>query len=159
MGRTPFAGSCPCSHQSTEGAWTTLRRARDRVRHWLLGQGTLMLILGLSSALVFGLLRVKYFYALAVFAGLANIVPILGPIVSVTLAGTAAAFDSWSKLVGVLVFFLVYQQVENAFLTPRVMKSTLDLPPLAVVVALAIGGTLAGLVGALVAVPTAAIVA
>jgi predicted PurR-regulated permease PerM len=108
---------------------------------------------------VFALLQIKYFYALAVFAGVANIVPIVGPIAAVVLSGTVAAFDSWPKLAGVLVFFFVYQQIENAFLTPRIMKSTVDLPPLAVIIALSIGGTLAGVLGALVAVPTAALVA
>lgn len=137
----------------------TLLRAEARVRNWLIGQGALMLILGCSSALVFGLLRIKYFYALALFAGAANIVPIVGPLASVVLASTVAAFDSWPKLVGVLIFYFVYQQIENAFLTPRIMKSTVDLPPLAVIIALSIGGTLAGVLGALVAVPTAALVA
>jgi len=137
----------------------TLLLAKQRVRHWLLGQGALMLALGFSSALAFGLLEVRYFYALAVFSALANIVPILGPIVSVVLAGTVAAFDSWTKMAGVMIFFVVYQQLENAYLTPRVMKSTVDLPPLAVVIALALGGALAGIIGALVAVPSAALIA
>jgi predicted PurR-regulated permease PerM len=133
-------------------------RAERRLRRWLVGQAALMLILGSCSALVFGLLEIKYFYALAVFSGLANIVPVLGPIISVILAGVVAAFDSWGKLIGVITFYFVYQQVENAYLTPRIMKATLDLPPLAVVVALTFGGALAGIVGALVAVPTAALI-
>ncbi len=137
----------------------TLLRAEARVRNWLIGQGALMLILGCSSAVVFGLLRIKYFYALAVFAGVANIVPIIGPLASVILASVVAGLDSWPKLVGVLVVYFVYQQVENAFLTPRIMKTTVDLPPLAVIIALSLGGTLAGVLGALVAVPTAALVA
>ncbi len=137
----------------------TLLRAEARVRNWLIGQGALMLILGGSSAVVFGLLRIKYFYALAVFAGVANIVPIIGPLASVILASIVAGLDSWAKLAGVLVFYFIYQQVENAFLTPRIMKTTVDLPPLAVIIALSLGGTLAGVLGALVAVPTAALVA
>jgi predicted PurR-regulated permease PerM len=137
----------------------TMLRAEDRIRHWLLGQATLMLILGLSSGVLFGLLHIKYFYALAFFAGLANIVPIVGPVASVVLAGIVAAFDSWGKLAGVLIFYFVYQQVENAFLTPRIMKTTVNLPALAVIIALAMGGALAGVLGALVAVPTAAVVA
>ena len=95
---------------------------------------------------------------MAVFSGVANIVSILGPIISVILAGVVAAFDSWEKLIGVTAFYFVYQQVENAYLTPRIMKATLDLPPLAVIVALSLGGALAGIVGALVAVPTAALI-
>jgi predicted PurR-regulated permease PerM len=137
----------------------TMLRAEGRVRHWLVGQGLLMLILGSLSAIVFGLLKIKYFYALAVFAGLANIVPIVGPVASVGLAAVVAAMDSWEKVLGVVIFYAVYQQVENAFLTPRIMRTTVDLPPLAVIIALSIGGALAGVLGALVAVPTAALVA
>lgn len=137
----------------------TLVRAERRMRHWLLGQGALMLILGTSATAVFGLLDIKYFYALGVFSGLANIVPIVGPLISVVLAGIVAAVESGTKLLGVLVFYFVYQQVENAYLTPRIMRSTVGLPPLAVITALALGGSLGGILGALVAVPTAAWVA
>jgi len=137
----------------------TLRRAQRRVRNWLIGQLALMFILGVSALTVFGLLGLKYYYLLGVLAGLANIIPIVGPIVSVVLATLVAATDSWTKVAGVLIFYLVYQQIENAFLTPRIMKSTVDLPPVAVIVALALGGSVAGIAGALVAVPTAAWVA
>jgi predicted PurR-regulated permease PerM len=137
----------------------TLQRSADRMERWLYGQLMLMLILGSSSAIVFGLLGIRYFYALAVFAGLANFVPILGPIATVIVASGVAAVDSWAKLLGVLIFYLAYQQVENAFLTPRIMRYAVDLPGVAVVVALLIGGELGGLLGAIVAVPTAALVA
>jgi len=133
--------------------------AEKRVSKWLLGQAMLMLILGSLSLLVFWILHVKYFYALGVFCGLANIVPIIGPLISVGLAVVVAAFDSWTKAAAVLGFYLIYQQLENAFLTPKIMKSTVDLPPLAVIIALALGGAIAGILGALVAVPTAALIA
>jgi predicted PurR-regulated permease PerM len=136
----------------------TLSRARDRMQRWLGGQAMLMLILGCSSAAVFGILGVRYFYALAVFAGVANFIPILGPIATVVVASAVAALDSWTKVLGVLIFYLVYQQVENSYLTPRIMKSSVGLPAVAVIVALAVGGELAGILGAIVAVPTAALV-
>jgi predicted PurR-regulated permease PerM len=137
----------------------TALRADRRISKWLLGQALLMLILGSLSTVVFGIMHVKYFYALGVFCGLANIVPIIGPIISVGLAAVVAAFDSWTKALGVVGFYLIYQQIENAFLTPKIMKSTVDLPALSVIIALAIGGALAGILGALVAVPTAALIA
>jgi len=136
----------------------TLHRAEGRVSKWLLGQGLLMILLGTASAITFRLLDVRYSLALGVFAGLVNIVPVVGPIAAAALATSVAAFDSWNKAAGVLIFFVVYQQLENAFLTPKIMKSTVDLPALAVIIALAIGGKLAGVVGALVAVPTAALI-
>jgi len=137
----------------------TLLRAEDRLRNWLVGQCLIMLSIGVCSLLVFGELHVKYFYVLAAYAALANIVPVVGALSSLTLASIVAAFDSWHKLVGVLIFYAIYYQLESAFLTPRIMKSTVDLPPLGVITALLIGGALAGVLGALVAVPTAALVA
>ena len=136
----------------------TLLRARARMRNWLMGQTLLMLTLGLSSLLVYWLLGLKYFYLLAMFAGVANIVPIAGPISAVVLASVVAVLDSPQKLVGVLIFFAIYFQIESAFLSPRIMKHTLNLSPLAVIIALSLGGALAGVVGALVSVPTAALV-
>jgi predicted PurR-regulated permease PerM len=136
---------------------STLQRAEGRVSMWLLGQGILMVLLGTSSAIAFRLMHVRYSLALGVFAGLANIVPIVGPVAAAVLATSVAAFDSWNKAAGVVLFYVVYQQIENAFLTPKIMKSTVDLPALAVIIALAVGGKLAGVVGALVAVPTAAL--
>ena len=62
-------------------------------------------------------------------------------------------------VLGVFIFYFIYQQVENAYLTPRIMKEAVDLPGIAVIVALTIGGEMAGLLGAIVAVPTAALVA
>jgi len=137
----------------------TLLRAEVRMRHWLIGQSLLMLTLATCSLIVFGLLRIRYFYALAVFAGLLNIIPILGPATAVVLASLVALMDSPMKMLGVLVFFAIYFQLETALLTPRIMKASVDLPPLAVIVSLSLGAAIAGVPGALVAVPTAALCA
>jgi predicted PurR-regulated permease PerM len=137
----------------------TLKQAATRMQQWLTGQGLLMLILGTSSFVVFWALGIRYFYALALFAALANFIPILGPIATVILVGGVAALDSWMKLLGVIVFYLVYQQVENSYLTPHIMRSTVELPAVSVIVALAVGGALAGIPGAMIAVPTAALIA
>jgi predicted PurR-regulated permease PerM len=137
---------------------TTLLRADVRMGKWLLGQGGLMLILGLSSLIVFVLLKVRYAYALAVLMGALNIVPIVGAMISMALVLLAAATDSWEKVVGVLVFYAIYAQVETSYLTPRIMKSSVDLSSLGVLVALLMGSKLAGVIGAMVAVPTAVLV-
>jgi predicted PurR-regulated permease PerM len=136
----------------------TLLRADVRMGKWLLGQGGLMLILGLCSLIVFVMLKVRYAYALAVLMGALNIVPIVGAMVSMALVLLAAATDSWEKVVGVLVFYAIYAQVETSFLTPRIMRSSVDLPSLGVLVALLMGSKLAGVIGAMVAVPTAVLV-
>jgi predicted PurR-regulated permease PerM len=135
----------------------TLLRARDVVQRWLVGQALLMLILGSSSLIVFWALGVRYFYVLGVFAGVSNFIPVLGPVATVIVAGVLAAMDSWAKVLGVIIFYLVYQQVENAYLSPKIVGSAVGLPGVGVLSALIIGTELAGLLGALVAVPTAAL--
>jgi predicted PurR-regulated permease PerM len=138
---------------------TTLARAEVRMGKWLLGQGSLMLILGLASMIVFLFLHVRYAYALGVLMGLFNIIPIAGAVISMTLVVMVAAIDSWGRVIGVLIFYAIYSQVETSFLTPRIMKQSVDLVGLAVIVALLLGASVAGIVGAMVAVPTAVLVA
>ena len=135
-----------------------LRRAEVRMGKWLLGQGSLMLILGMTSTAVYLALHVRYAYALGVLTGLLNIVPVLGASISISLALLAAAVDSWGRVLGVGIFYVVYLQIENSFLTPRIMQSSVGLPGLAVIVALLLGAELEGVVGALVSVPTAVLV-
>ncbi len=136
----------------------TLRKADRKMSKWLLGQGLLMLILGVASTVVFGLLHVRYFILLGVLMGLLNLIPIAGGVITIVLTAAVAAIDSWSKMAGVLIFYAVYINIENAILTPRIMRSSVDLMGITVLVALLLGTALAGIVGALVAVPTAALI-
>jgi predicted PurR-regulated permease PerM len=138
---------------------TTLARAEVRMGKWLLGQGALMLILGVCSTIIFVIFDVRYAYALGVLMGIFNIVPIAGAIITVTIALLVAAIDSWGRVVAVAIFYAIYAQVETSYLTPRIMRSSVDLPGLAVIVALLLGAALDGIIGAMVAVPTAVLVA
>jgi predicted PurR-regulated permease PerM len=70
-----------------------------------------------------------------------------------------AAIDSWGRVLGIAIFYVIYLQVENSYLTPRIMRNRVDLPGLAILVALVLGSALEGVVGALVSVPTAVLVA
>jgi predicted PurR-regulated permease PerM len=136
----------------------TLKKAERKVSKWLVGQGTLMLILGVCSTIVFGLLHVRYFLLLGFLMGLFNIIPIAGGVITIVIAALVAALDSWTKMTGVLIFYLIYVNVENAILIPRIMRSSVNLMGLTVLVALLLGTALAGVVGALVSVPTAALI-
>jgi predicted PurR-regulated permease PerM len=137
----------------------TLLRADARMGRWLLGQGTLMLILGIYSTVVFTLLHVRYSYALGVVMGVFNIIPVMGALASMALVVLAAAMDSWMRVVYVLIAYGIYAQVENSYLTPKIMQSSVDLPGLAIIVSLLIGSAIDGVVGAMVSVPTAVLVA
>jgi len=137
----------------------TLARASARMGRWLLGQGTLMLILGVCSTIVFALLRVRYAYALGVIMGLFNLVPVAGALISVSLVVLVAALDSWGRVAGVLIFYIVYLQIENTWLTPKIMRTQVDLAGLTILIALLLRSSLAGIIGAMVAVPTAVLIA
>ena len=95
-----------------------------------------MLILGVCSTVAFGLLHVRYFFLLGVLMGLMNIIPIAGGVITILIVGAVAALDSWAKMAGVFAFYLVYVNVENAYLTPRIMRQSVDLMGLTVLVAL-----------------------
>ncbi|MGC8548642.1 MAG: AI-2E family transporter [Acidobacteriaceae bacterium] len=137
----------------------TLTRAKLRMGRWLLGQASLMLILGVTSTIVFVILHIRYAYALGVLMGLFNIIPVVGAMITVSLAILVAAIDSWGRVLGVIVFYVIYAQIENSILTPNIMQSRVNLPGVAILVALVIGSGLAGIAGAAVAVPTAVLIA
>jgi predicted PurR-regulated permease PerM len=137
----------------------TLQRAEIRMGKWLLGQGSLMLILGVASTIVYLSLHVRYAYALGVLTGLLNIIPVLGAAICIALALLVAAIDSWGRVLGIAIFYVVYLQVENSYLVPRIMRNRVGLPGLAILVALVLGSALGGILGAMVSVPTAVLVA
>jgi predicted PurR-regulated permease PerM len=145
----------PESRARLDGA---LQRAEARMGRWLLGQGSLMLILGAVSTTVYAVLNVRYAYALGVMTGALNIIPVVGAAISIAIALFVGALDSWGRVLGIAIFYMVWLQAENSFLVPRIMGSTVGLPGLAILAALLIGSALAGVVGAIVAVPTAVLV-
>ncbi|HEY1257591.1 MAG TPA: AI-2E family transporter [Terracidiphilus sp.] len=136
----------------------TLQRAEVRIGKWLLGQGSLMLILGVASTIVYLSLHVRYAYALGVLTGLLNMIPVLGAAICIALALLVAAIDSWGRVLGIAIFYLIYLQIENSILTPRIMKNRVGLPGLAILIALLLGSALEGVLGAMVSVPTAVLV-
>ncbi|MGH9476953.1 MAG: AI-2E family transporter [Terriglobales bacterium] len=137
----------------------TLERAERRMRGWLLGQSTLALAMGVASAVVFGLLGLPDFYVLALLAALLTFVPFLGPLVAALIAAVVAGTQSWTHLGLVLAFFALYELFENAVLAPRILRKAVDLPGLAVILALAAGGALGGVLGGVLAVPSAVLAA
>ena len=137
----------------------TLKIAKARMGRWLLAQGLLMLILGVSSTIVFVMLKIRYAYALGVLMGVLNLIPVVGAMVSMALVLLVAAVDSGTKVLGALIFYIIYAQIENSYLTPRIMQTHVDLAGLGVLIALLLGSKLAGIAGAMVAVPTAVLLA
>ena len=128
-----------------------------KVSAWLGGQLLLGGIVGGSSAVGLWLLGVPYFYVLAVISGVGELIPVVGPILASIPAIAIAATVSPQTVLFVIVFFVVQQQVENHLLVPKIMSRQVGVSAVTVIVALLIGGKLHGIAGAILAVPTAAI--
>jgi predicted PurR-regulated permease PerM len=132
-------------------------RISTKVSAWLGGQLLLAGIIGTTAALGLWLLGVPYFYVLALIAGIGEMIPVVGPLLAAIPAIAVALSVSPSTALFVAIFFLVQQQVENHVLVPKVMERQVGVSAVVVIVALLIGGSLLGIIGAILAVPTAAI--
>jgi predicted PurR-regulated permease PerM len=128
-----------------------------KVAAWLNGQLLLAAIIGGTAAIGLALFRVPYFYVLALIAGIGEMIPIIGPVLSAIPAVAVAATISWQKALLVALFFFGQQQLENHVLVPKIMERQVGISAVTVIIALLIGGKLLGIVGAILAVPTAAI--
>ncbi len=133
------------------------RRVSNKVSAWLGGQLLLGGIIGSTAAVGLFLIGVPYFYVLALIAGIGELIPIIGPILSAVPAVAVAITVSPAMAVGVAVFYFAQQQLENHVLVPKVMSRQVGLNASFVIIALLIGGSLLGIVGAILAIPTAAI--
>lgn len=129
-----------------------------KVSAWLSGQLLLASIIGATAALGLWLLGVPYFYVLALIAALGEMIPIVGPILAAIPAIAVASSVSGQQALFVAIFFVVQQQIENHVLVPKIMERQVGINPAVVIVALLIGGSLLGVMGAILAVPTAAII-
>lgn len=134
------------------------REVSTKVSAWLNGQLILAGSIGLSAALGLYLIGVPYFYVLALIAALGEMIPVVGPIFSAVPALVVAATVSPSVAAMTAIFLLAQQQVENHLLVPKVMERQVGVSAVTVIVALLVGGSLLGILGALLAVPSAAIV-
>jgi predicted PurR-regulated permease PerM len=129
-----------------------------KVSAWLGGQMLLGFIIGMTTAIGLAMMGVPYFFVLAVIAGIGEMIPIVGPLLAAVPAILVALTVSPGLALGVAVFFLVQQLLENNLLVPKVMGTQVGLSAVTVIASLAIGSELLGMAGALLAVPTAAIV-
>lgn len=133
-------------------------RSRRKIGFWFQSQILLSFIMGFLVWMSLLVLGVKHAFVIGVLAGIFEIVPFVGPIFSGAVAVLVALTTSATLGFYVLVVFVVLQQIESHFLVPLLMRKTIDMHPVVVIGALLIGIELGGLLGALVAVPLAAVV-
>jgi predicted PurR-regulated permease PerM len=124
---------------------------------WLGGQLLLAGVIGTTSAIGLWLIGVPFFYVLALISAVGELIPVVGPILAAIPAIAVASTLSLNKVILVIIFFVVQQQFENHVLVPKVMARQVGVSAVTVIVALLIGGNLLGITGAILAVPTAAI--
>ena len=162
-----FLSSLPAIKEASYRLVPRSRRARvgllvdeilDRVGGYVGGLLTVSLCAGVTTFVLLTLLDVPYPLALAVVVALTDLVPLVGATIGAIIVTLVALFGSIHDGVIVGIFYLVYQQVENYLLYPRIMKRSVDVSPAATVVAVLIGGSLLGVIGALLAIPIAAAV-
>ena len=130
----------------------------EKIGSYIAGNVAVSIIAGVISFVFFIIAGVPYPVALALWVAIADLIPLVGATLGMVPALVVAFFISLPVGVATFVFFLIYQQVENYVIVPRVMTKAIDISPAAVLLAALIGGSLLGFVGALMALPFAAAV-
>jgi predicted PurR-regulated permease PerM len=125
---------------------------------YLTGNLLISVVCGALTYAVLEMTGVPFAAPLAVFVAIADLIPLVGATLGAVVAGAAAFLHSVQSGIIVLVFFIVYQQLENHLLQPVIYARTVKLNPLAVIVSILVAVELAGILGALIAIPVAAMI-
>lgn len=135
----------------------SIERIEEKLGAWLRGQLLLSFVIGILSYTGLTILNVPYALPLATLAGILEVVPVIGPIIS-SIPGILVALGVSPILsVGVAAMYFVIQQLENHIIVPQVMKRAVGLNPLVVILAIAVGSRIIGIAGALLAVPASVV--
>lgn len=143
-----------------EAVYTTVMKMSDRMGAWARGQLTLMGIIAVANLILLAVVGMPSFLPLAIWAGLCEIIPYVGPLLGI-LPAVIVALATGSILKAVLVLAIsifVIQQAQGHFVVPKVMSKALGLSPVLVILAIVVGAKLYGLMGALIAIPAAAVI-
>jgi predicted PurR-regulated permease PerM len=136
--------------------WRAIGREIYRtIGGYVTGNLTISLIAGIVSTTALLILGVPYAVALGLLVAILDLIPLAGATIAAILVTTVAFLDSTTSGIIILIFFVIYQQIENQILQPVVYGRTVQLSPLAVLIAVLIGSELAGVIGALAAIPVA----
>jgi predicted PurR-regulated permease PerM len=146
----------PAAHRARAGRIADVMV--DKVGAYMIGNLLISLAAGLASFAVFAALGVPFAVPLAFAVALCDLIPMVGATLGAVICIAAALLTTelWPTTVVVAIFFVAYQQLENYLLAPRILRHTVSLSAAAVLLAGLIGGTVLGLIGALMAIPIAA---
>jgi predicted PurR-regulated permease PerM len=148
-----FYGLLP---ERVQSRWRAVGRDVYRtVGGYVTGNLLISLIAGALTTIVLLVVGVPYAVALGVVVAILDLIPLAGATIAAIIIGTVAFLHTITAGIVVVIFFVIYQQVENHFLQPVIYSRTVQLSPLAVLVSVLIGAKLAGILGALGAIPVA----
>jgi predicted PurR-regulated permease PerM len=139
-------------------AFTIWESVEDKLGAWIRGQLLLMLIIGVAQGLGYAVLGLPFVLLLAVFAALAEAIPMAGPYLGAIPAILMALTVSPRVALILVAYTVVLHLVESNVLVPRVMERAVGLSPLAVVLTLLVGVAVGGIVGAVLSIPIAAVI-
>jgi predicted PurR-regulated permease PerM len=127
-----------------------------RVGGYVLGQVTIAVINGVLTYIMLIVLRLPFAAVLAVLAGFLALIPIVGTVVGGVIITLVALSAGWETALFALGYYIAYHVFEAYVLSPRIMHRAVDVPAVVVIIAVLAGGTLLGIIGALIAIPVAA---
>lgn len=143
--------------QHREDFLRLLGESTDLMANFIVGNLIVSVIAGVVTWIGLTIIGVPYALALAAWVAITDLIPILGALLGAAGVAVVAFSQSPETLLWSMVLLVAYQQLENFVIAPRVMNRAVDLSPASVIIALMVGGSLAGLVGALLALPIAAL--
>lgn len=123
---------------------------------YVAGNLIISLIAGVVTFFFLAILKVPYALALAIFVAITDLVPMIGAVVGAVVVSGVGFLTSVQVGIACVIFFIVYQQVENYVISPPVFRSSVAVPPIATIIGALLGGALLGIVGALLGIPLAA---
>jgi len=124
--------------------------------NYVRGRLILAFFVGALVSTGLAIMGVKYPLLLGIFAGLAEFIPIIGPVIAYIPAGLLSLTISPTLFLSVTVFYIIINIAENYLLVPKIMGESMDLHPLTVIIAMMVGAYLAGIIGLLIALPVVA---
>lgn len=132
------------------------RELNSIITHFIQGQLLTAFIIGLLETIGLYIVHVRYPFILGVIGGVANMIPYFGPVLGAIPAIAVALLQSPTKAFLTAVVFIVVQQIDNAFISPKIIEGKLGLHPITTIVAVLVGGEFFGIVGMLLGVPVTA---
>jgi len=137
---------------------SVFKRCQTKISGWFGARILSCIFIGIIVFIVLQIFEIKYSFVLAILAAILDFIPIIGPIIAGLIVTLFVSLSSLTKAIFVLIAFILIQQIEGNIISPILTKKFIGLSPVLVLISLAIGAKLLGILGAILAVPLTAII-